>query len=166
MKPRVVAQFLAAAVVAAGLTACTTGAVRPAVPLTEATPGSNDVLVGAWSSTTDGAAHIEDTFPVTPPPEVPRPEGYMFHFRARCAGDGTVSFRVSAKSGFTQTHECECIGKWAGTQPLFPRFDDDPESLGPFSLTVDRAAGVTSWDVEAYATRISNRYPKPSASPT
>ncbi|GAA1535755.1 hypothetical protein GCM10009827_062620 [Dactylosporangium maewongense] len=162
-----VAQFLAAAVVVAGLTACTTGAVHPAVPLTEASPGSNDVLVGAWSSTTDGAAHIEGTFPVTPPPEIPRPDGWMFFFRARCAGDGTVLFRVSGTTDFTQTHESKCIGKWAATETLYPRLNDtDPNLLGPFTIAIDRSPGVTFWDVEAYAKRISNRYPKPSASPT
>ncbi|GAB3853362.1 hypothetical protein ACFPIJ_62200 [Dactylosporangium cerinum] len=162
-----VAQFLAAAVVVAALTACTTGAARPAVPLTEATPGSDDVLVGAWSSTTDGAAHIEGTFPVTPPPELPRPLGWYFFLRARCAGDGTMSMRVSGKTGFVQTHEGKCIGKWAiGRTSFPPGTATGPYDPGPFSLAIDRSAGVTSWDVEAYAQRTGNVYPNPSASPT
>ncbi|WP_238005591.1 hypothetical protein KZZ52_42625 [Dactylosporangium sp. AC04546] len=167
MTPMVVARFLAAAVVAAGMTACTAGAMRPAVPVTEATPGANDVLVGAWSSTTDGTAHIEATFPVSPPPEVPKPEGWLFFLRARCAGDGTVSIRVSGKTGFAQTHECKCIGKWAVGRTSFPPgTDTGPSDPGPFSLAIDRSGGVTSWDVEAYAQRVANVYPKPSASPT
>ncbi|WP_238008542.1 hypothetical protein KZZ52_31925 [Dactylosporangium sp. AC04546] len=168
MTPRVVARFLAAAVVAAGLTACTTGTARPAVPLTDATPGFNDVLVGAWSSTTDDAAHIEGTIPVNPPPELPKPSGWSFFLRTRCVGDGTVSMRVSGKTRrFVQPYESKCIGKWIIEWMHFPPGTaTGPYDPGPFSLTIDRSAGVTSWDVEAYAQRTGNVYPNPSASPT
>ncbi|GAA1536435.1 hypothetical protein GCM10009827_063730 [Dactylosporangium maewongense] len=160
-----VARFLAAAVAAAGLTACTMSTARPAVPLREATPDTEDVLVGAWNSTTNGVAHVEGTFPVNPLPEVRRPEGWLFRLRTRCAGDGTVSIRVSGKTGSIQTQECKCIGTWAfeGTA-LPPGTATGPSDPGPFSLAIDRPGGVTSWDVEAYAFRVVNVYPEPSAS--
>jgi hypothetical protein len=78
-----------------------------------------------------------------------------------------VSIRVSGKTGYAQTYRFKCIGKWAMGGISFPSgTDTGPSDPGPFSLAIDRSSGVTSWDVEAYALRVANVYPKPSASPT
>jgi hypothetical protein len=159
---------LAAVVVLAGLAACTDTA-SPAAPVPDQTPDSNDLLVGAWHSTTGGPLHAEGVMPDRPMPEVPRPEGWLFRFRARCTGSGELSIRESGKHGDGVGQRTPCTGKWVFSGLSFPigASSDADLDLGPYTVVIDSVDTITSWDVEAYGFRVANFFHQgASQSPT
>jgi hypothetical protein len=160
---------LAAVVVLSGLTACTSPSAPVSAPLPDYTPGPNDQLAGAWHSTADGPLHVEGLMPDRPMPELPRPAGWLFHIRARCTGSGKLAIHERAKNGDAVSEEAPCVGKWAGSWASLPhhRYPESEIDLGPYTVTIDSADTITSWDVEAYGTPIVNFYQQaPSPSPT
>ncbi|MEV0133327.1 hypothetical protein AB0H83_33295 [Dactylosporangium sp. NPDC050688] len=161
---RVVSGNLAMFLALAALTACAR-TVQPPVP--DQTPASYELLAGEWHSTMTDSLHLEGILPEHPMPEVPWSAGWTFRFRARCAGTGALSFSVRGKS-FRNTYKAaQCTGKWQLDGTAFPPFvDDGTRDLGPYTVSFDAEPTVTSWDVEAYATRISNAYGTATPSPT
>ncbi|MEV4513170.1 hypothetical protein AB0K00_29870 [Dactylosporangium sp. NPDC049525] len=157
MKKRAV--LLAAVVVAViGLAACSRSATPdPAqAPFVLGTMDgevrSYDRLVGAWHGTEFGESFVE----------VSIREGWSIHLRGRCTGSGVLKMRMTAISmSFTDGWTCD--GQWRFLMMFFPanelavgRID-----LGPFTVALDRADTITSWDVEAYSTE-----PTPSLGPS
>lgn len=61
----------------------------------------------------------------------------------------------------------KALGNWQLDGTSFPPFvDDGSRDLGPYTVTFDAETTVTSWDVEAYGTRISKVYGTATPSPT
>ncbi|MFG2045365.1 hypothetical protein [Dactylosporangium sp. NPDC048998] len=141
-----------------GLAACTRSASPdPAqAPFVLETIGgeveSYDRLVGAWHSTEYSEPFVE----------VSIREGWAIHLRGRCTGSGVLKMQMTAISmSFTDGWTCD--GQWRFLMMFFPadelavgRID-----LGPFTVALDRADTITSWDVEAYSTT-----PTPSLGPS
>ncbi|MEU0561512.1 hypothetical protein [Dactylosporangium sp. NPDC006015] len=147
----------------AALTACARTVQRP-VP--DQTPESYEVLVGEWHSTMTDSLHLEGIMLEHPMPEVPWPAGWDYRFRARCAGTGALLFSVRGKR-FRNTLKPHCTGKWQLDRTSFPPLvHDGDRDLGPYTVIFDAEPTVTSWDVEAYATRIYNAYGTATPSPS
>jgi hypothetical protein len=137
---------LAALVALAGLTACT-GTTSP--PRPDQTPDSHEQLVGVWSSSSPS---IEGAIP-----RGAAPDGWLVRLRVRCAGSGELAIHVNA-DGFGLDERWQCTGRWQFSGGSFPP-DRDPagiQDIGPYTVAFDAADTVTSWDVEAYSTRIAN----------
>ncbi|MFB9179405.1 hypothetical protein ACFFX1_14805 [Dactylosporangium sucinum] len=141
-----------------GLAACT----RPANPDPALEPfvmetiggevASYDRLVGAWHSTEYGEPFVE----------VSIREGWSIHLRGRCTGSGKLKAHVTAGSlSFSDAWTCD--GQWQFLMMFFPANETAVGRiyLGPFTVALDRADTITSWDVEAYSTE-----PTPSLGPS
>ncbi|GAA4244710.1 hypothetical protein [Dactylosporangium darangshiense] len=150
------AVLLVVLVAAFGLAACASSASpspAPPPPLGMAPfDGDGEVLsrqdrlVGAWNSTEYGEPHVE----------VSIREGWQIHLRGRCTGSDILKVRVTAISmSFRDAWTCD--GRWRFLMVFFPADSATVGlvDLGPFTVALDRADTITSWDVEAYATKLT-----------
>ncbi|MGI5175773.1 hypothetical protein ACQEVZ_06050 [Dactylosporangium sp. CA-152071] len=151
-------QLVSVVVAVIGLAACTRSsnpdpAQAPFVLGTiDGQVSSYDRLVGAWHSTQYGEPYVE----------VSIREGWSIHLRGRCTGSGVLKARMIAVSMYF-TDGWTCDGQWRFLTMMFPADDlaVGRIDLGPFTVALDRADTITSWDVEAYATM-----PTPSLGPS
>ncbi|WP_433041679.1 hypothetical protein [Dactylosporangium sp. CS-033363] len=146
-------------VVLGGLGACT-GPSSPPTPATASAPSPSAAagpasaggpspnsgsfpyggrLVAAWGSATYGAGHVE----------VAIPAGRAIKLRGRCSGSGVLPVHIQLKA-LRDDERFPCDAQW---QYVFTVFSSDSEAVGPgpYPMVIDGAAGVTSWDLEAYA---------------
>jgi hypothetical protein len=126
-----------------GLAACTspTGPATPARSEPEPTSFPYLQQIGAWSSAEYDSPHTE----------VAIPEGQLIRIRGQCFGSGELAVRVHGKA-FDNDDRFLCDGTWRTTTTLFPPAVGGPDP-GPYAMVVDRAGSITSWELQAYASK-------------